>query len=117
MPRRGWRRGLFLSCVYAPTSAAGKAARQAVRHEVDTVMGLAEATSMRMVVGDFNAEMGNNHGHSQHNNEVVGSFARPKRLQRARNGGNGVGDMVSETRRVGIRASLDLATSEISITT
>ena len=28
LPRRGWRRGLFLSCAYAPISAAGKVARQ-----------------------------------------------------------------------------------------
>ena len=78
MPRQGWRRGLFLCCVYAPTSAAGKAVRQAVRSEVETHMGLAAPTSMRVIVGDFNAEMGNCMDRHRLNWEVVGQFAAPR---------------------------------------
>ena len=58
-PRRGWRRGLYLVGVYAPTSDATSPERQALRSQVSERIQMAQATSITLVLGDFNAELGN----------------------------------------------------------
>ena len=77
-PREGWRRGLMLSCVYGPTSAAGKRARQAVRQDLDALRGMLAPTSLHIIVGDLNAELGNNRDHTRAGWQVVGSFPSPR---------------------------------------
>ena len=59
-PRVGWRRGIFLVGVYAPTSDSTTGERQDVRDKVTQLLQLAQATSITCVLGDLNAELGNN---------------------------------------------------------
>ena len=77
-PRRGWRRGLFLTTVYAPTSDSTTGERQFLRDQMNQVLGMKESTSMTLVLGDFNAEMGNNRDPHQVGNIAMGNFGWPK---------------------------------------
>lgn len=77
-PRRGWRRGLFLTTVYAPTSDSATGERQFLRDQMNQVLGMKESTSMTLVLGDFNAEMGNNRDPHQVGNIAMGPFGWPK---------------------------------------
>ena len=52
-PRQGWRRGLFVMSVYAPTSDATVGERQLLRDQVTEVLHMAGSTSIRVVMGDF----------------------------------------------------------------
>ena len=74
-PRVGWRRGIFLVGVYAPTSDS---TRQDVRDKVPQLLQLAQATSITCVLGDLNAELGNNVDPQEPGCEVLGSFASPR---------------------------------------
>ena len=78
LPRRGWRRGLFVMGVYAPTSEAGAGARRTLRQQLTVMQGMAPATSLQIIAGDFNAEFGNNADHTIPGYEVMGPFSRPK---------------------------------------
>ena len=77
-PRDGWRRGLYVVGAYAPTSSSGKEARQALRHSIEVLMSMAPATSLCIVLGDLNAEMGNNRDQSIVGWEAMGAFATNK---------------------------------------
>lgn len=77
-PRRGWRRGLFLTTVYAPTSDSTTRERQLLRDQVNQVLGVKESTSVSLVLGDLNAEMGNNSDPHQTGNRPMGHFGWPK---------------------------------------
>lgn len=78
LPRQGWRRGLYLVGVYAPTSDVSAGERQTLRTQVSEVLHMAHATSTRVVLGDFNAEMGNNQDPHQPGAVVMGRFGHPK---------------------------------------
>ena len=77
-PRRGWRRGLYLVGVYAPTSDATSPERQALRSQVSEILQMAQATSLTLVLGDFNAELGNSNDSHQVGRQVMGSFGDPR---------------------------------------
>ena len=77
-PRDGWRRGVYVVGAYAPVSSAGKESRQALRHSVEVFMSMAPATSLLVILGDFNVEMGNSTDRSIAGWEVMGTFSRPK---------------------------------------
>ena len=77
-PRMGWRRGLYVAGIYAPTSSSGKEERNTLRHDLELILELAPATSLITVMGDFNAEMGNNQNHSLSGWDSVGPFSTPK---------------------------------------
>ena len=58
-PRQGWRRGMHVVGVYAPTSAARKRQRDECMRQVQQMLEEAPAaTSLRVLAGDFNAELG-----------------------------------------------------------
>ena len=78
IPRRGWRRGLWICSVYAPTSASGVRERTALRQEVSVLVEAAPPTTMVIIAGDFNAEMGNNVDVSRSGHSIMGPFAGPK---------------------------------------
>ena len=73
-PRRGWRRGLFVMGLYAPTSDATVADRHFLRTQATQVAGLAHATSLKVLLGDFNAEMGTHTPPHQPGSSVMGQF-------------------------------------------
>ncbi|CAK9028059.1 unnamed protein product, partial [Durusdinium trenchii] len=50
--------------VYAPTSEAGAGARRTLRQQLTVMQGMAPATSLQIIAGDFNAEFGNNADHT-----------------------------------------------------
>ena len=75
--RRGWRRG-FLTTVYAPTSDSTTGERQLLRDQVNQVLGMKEPASMTLVLGDFNAEMGNTRDPHQVGNIAMEPFGWPK---------------------------------------
>ena len=77
-PRVGWRRGLFVVGVYAPTSSSGKEERNTLRNDLDLVLEFTPATSLTVIMGDFNAEMGNNVDQSIGGWDVMGRFSAPK---------------------------------------
>ena len=77
-PRQGWRRGLFLVGVYAPTSDANMGERQTLRSQVADVIRMAQPTSISVVLGDLNAELGNNHDPHEQGSSVMGSFGAPR---------------------------------------
>ena len=77
-PRMGWRRGLYVAGIYAPTSASGKEERNTLRHDLELILELAPATSLITVMGDFNAIMGNNHNRTISGWDAVGHFSNPK---------------------------------------
>ena len=78
-PRVGWRRGLFVVGVYAPTSAAPHRERESLRRQTGEVLGRAPGSMMRLVVGDFNAESGlSNRGGWE---DVLGPHGLPRRSQ------------------------------------
>ena len=77
-PRVGWRRGLFVVGVYAPTSSSGKEERNTLRNDLDLVLEFTPATSLTVIMGDFNAEMGNNVDHSIGGWECDGTVFGPK---------------------------------------
>ena len=77
-PRMGWRRGLYVAGIYAPTSASGKEERNTLRHDLELILEPAPATSLITVMGDFNAEMGNNHNRTISGWDAVGHFSNPK---------------------------------------
>ena len=73
-PRQGWRRGLYVVSVYAPTSDATVTDRQCLRDQVTEVLHMSQPTSIQVVIGDFNAELGNNSDAHQPGNAVLGPF-------------------------------------------
>ena len=77
----GWRRGIFLVGVYAPTSDSTTGERLDVRDKVTQLLQLAQATSITCVLGDLNAELGNNVDPQEPGCEVLGSFASPRVTQ------------------------------------
>ena len=77
-PRRGWRRGIFVIGVYAPTSSSTVQERHQLRDQVSNVINMAQATSISLLLGDINAELGNNQNANTLGHTVVGRFARPK---------------------------------------
>ena len=52
--------GMFVVGVYAPTSEAGVGARRTLRQQLAVMQGMAPATNLQIIAGDFNAEFGNN---------------------------------------------------------
>ena len=64
--------------VYAPTSSSGKEERNTLRNDLDLVLEFTPATSLTVIMGDFNAEMGNNVDHSIGGWDVMGRFSAPK---------------------------------------
>ena len=56
--RQGWKRGLFVVGLYAPTSDASVGERRELRRQVVDMLGHAPGTAIRLVTGDFNAEFG-----------------------------------------------------------
>ena len=77
-PRMGWRRGLFLTNVYAPTSDSTVGERQQLRDQITTVLGMKQPTSLILILGDFNAELGNNQDMHTPGREAMGCFGNPK---------------------------------------
>ena len=77
-PRRGRRRGLFLVGVYAPTSDSSTGNRQTLRDQVSNVLSMCEAPSLKLVLGDLNAEMGNSVDTTLDGFAVMGRFSNPK---------------------------------------
>ena len=51
---------MFVVGVYAPTSEAGVGARRTLRQQLAVMQGMAPATNLQIIAGDFNAEFGNN---------------------------------------------------------
>ncbi|CAE7261281.1 unnamed protein product [Symbiodinium sp. CCMP2592] len=78
IPRRGWRRGVWLCAAYAPTSAAGRRVRAALRQDVTYLVEAAPPSNMIVVAGDLNAELWNNQDAGQVGNAVVGSFSHAR---------------------------------------
>ena len=77
-PGDGWRRGLFLVGVYAPTSSSGIQLRHSLRHDISLLLELTPATSLAVVMGDLNAEMGSNQDRSIAGWDAMGTFSSPK---------------------------------------
>ena len=77
-PRRGWRRGLFLVSVYAPTSDSTPGERQGLRDNTTNVLLSKESTSITIVLGDINAELGNNRDPYQPGKQAMGPFGGTK---------------------------------------
>lgn len=71
--RRGWRRGLYVLGLRAPTSDSGTGERRMSPHDLDILLRMAPAASL-LLAGDFNAEFGNSHGASILGYETVGSL-------------------------------------------
>eukprot|EP00435_Cladocopium_sp_Y103_P009995 s4145_g2.t1 len=78
LPRRGWRRGIFITGIYAPTSDSTVADRQQLRDQVNQVASMATATSIQLLAGDLNAELGNNLTESSVGREAVGRFGHSR---------------------------------------
>ena len=74
LPRRGWRRGLYILGVYAPTSDSGIGERRLLRQEIEILRQMAPATSLHILAGDFNAEFGNNADTTIAGHDSVGCF-------------------------------------------
>lgn len=74
LPRRGWRRGLCILGVYAPTSDSGIGERRIMRQNMDVLIQMVPATSLLLLAGDFNAELGNNQDTSIIGHDTVGPF-------------------------------------------
>ena len=53
LPRQGWRRGLFITGVYASTSDSSVEDRQTLRDQVNQISEMATATSISIIAGDF----------------------------------------------------------------
>ena len=64
--------------VYAPTSDASVGDRQTLRTQVREVLHMSDATRIRVVLGDFNAEMGNSQDPHRPGATVMGHFGHPK---------------------------------------
>ena len=77
-PRVGWRRGLYITGVYAPTSDSTVEERQLLRDQINQVQAMAQSTSIRLLAGDFNAELGNNQTDHAVGNLAVGPFGNPR---------------------------------------
>ena len=76
LPTRGWRRGLYLICTYAPTSSSGlPPAWEALRRSLDILLNMCPATAMPIILEDLNAELGNNSAPNIAGSEVVGPFS------------------------------------------
>lgn len=71
--RQGWKRGLFVVGIYAPTSDASVGECRELRRQVD-MLG---RTAIRLVTGDFNAEF----GRKEHGDwgDVLGPHGYPRR--------------------------------------
>ena len=76
-PRVGWRRGLFVVGVYAPTSAAPHGERESLRRQTGEVLSRAPGSMLRVVLGDFNAELGLHHQGGWE--DVLGPYGLPRR--------------------------------------
>lgn len=74
LPGRGWRRGLYIIGLYAPTSDSGVGERRLLRQEVEILRQMAPATSLHILAGDFNAEFGNNADTTIAGHDTVGCF-------------------------------------------
>ena len=57
-PRKGWRRGLYVIGVYAPTSSARKSELTDCIKQVQALLDKTPGSFMRIVAGDCNAELG-----------------------------------------------------------
>ena len=57
-PRVGWRRGLHVVGVYAPTAAARRRERDEFMRQVGDMLGRAPGSSMQVLAGDFGKELG-----------------------------------------------------------
>ena len=64
--------------VYAPTSAAGRRERATLRQDVFCLVEAAPPSTMIVVSGDLNAELGNSGGTMQTGDAVVGPFAHTR---------------------------------------
>ena len=75
--RQGWKRGLFVVGIYAPTSDASVGERRELRRQVVDRLGHAPGTAIRVVTGDFNAEF----GRREHGDwgDVLGPHGYPRR--------------------------------------
>lgn len=73
----GWRRGLYIVGIYAPTTDSTLAERQGLHRQVQELLDQAPGSSIQMVAGDFNAEFGraSDGGWS----DVLGPFGLPRR--------------------------------------
>ncbi|CAJ1396225.1 unnamed protein product [Effrenium voratum] len=69
---------IFVIGVYAPTSSSTVQERHQLRDQVSNVINMAQATSISLLLGDINAELGNNQNANTLGHTVVGRFARPK---------------------------------------
>ena len=75
--RQGWKHGLFVVGLYAPTSDAAVGERRELRRQVLDMLGHAPGTAIRLVTGDFNAEFGcKEHGDW---GDVLGLHGYPRR--------------------------------------
>ena len=76
-PRVGWRRGLHVVGVYAPTAAARRRQRDEFMRQVGDMLGRAPGSSMQVLAGDFNAEL----GLARHGDwgDVLGPFGNARR--------------------------------------
>ena len=76
-PRKGWRRGLYVIGVYAPTSSARKSERTDCIKQVQALLDKTPGSFMRIVAGDCNAELGTGtHGDWQ---DVLGEQGAERR--------------------------------------
>ena len=74
-----------------PTSSSGREERSTLRHDLELILELAPATQLVTIMGDFNAEMGNNQNRAISGWDSVGSFSSrlPKSQFQDKNGGIG----------------------------
>ena len=76
--RQGWRRGMFITGIYAPTSDSSVEERQILRDQVNQISEMSTATSISIIAGDFNAELGNSLETQTPGTEALGRFANSR---------------------------------------
>ena len=62
LPKLGWMKGYFLVSAYAPTTSAGRAEKAVFLEHVRKVLQRADAYSIPIIGGDFNAQVGKSEG-------------------------------------------------------
>ena len=69
---------MFLVGIYAPPVDSGVAERRTLRQNIDILLRMKPATSLVLLLGDFNSEMGNNMDHNIEGREVMGRFSQTR---------------------------------------
>ena len=76
-PRKGWKRGLYVVGVYAPTSSARKKDHVGCLRQVQSLLDKTPGSFMKLVAGDCNNEFGK--GSNGGWTDVIGEHGFPRR--------------------------------------